>query len=268
MKAKKSLGQHFLTSEPALQAMIEAAEVKKGDLIVEAGPGKGVLTRALLQAGAKVLGIEKDDRLAEFLKDSFRDDMQEGTFVLMHGDILQFELKLIMPAVKSWKLVSNIPYYITGSFLRKFLSASYQPERMVLMIQKEVAERIAAKDGKESMLSLSVKAYGKPRIVKTVKAGSFSPAPAVDSAILCVSDISREFFTDLPAGKAGFSEDDFFKMIRAAFLSKRKKLSSNLSEIYPKESVLSVFNKLELDTNTRAEDLNLKVWKKLAENLL
>jgi 16S rRNA (adenine1518-N6/adenine1519-N6)-dimethyltransferase len=164
--------------------------------------------------------------------------------------------------------VANIPYNITGAILEKFLSAEHQPRSMVLLVQKEVAERIvgyrrhrvSTVGTKESILSISVKAYGTPSYVETVLAGSFAPAPKVDSAIIKIEGISKDFF-------ANFTEKAFFTLLQAGFQSKRKKLSSNLSKIYPKETVLEAFQKLELDENTRAEDVALQIWKKLAEDL-
>ncbi|MEX2010366.1 MAG: 16S rRNA (adenine(1518)-N(6)/adenine(1519)-N(6))-dimethyltransferase RsmA [Parcubacteria group bacterium] len=261
IKPKKSMGQNFLTSVGALNAIVEAADIKKGEVILEAGPGKGVLTKELLKKGAQVIAVEKDDRLAEYIKEIFDPEMKDGKLVLVHADILDFEIKLIMHGITHWKLISNIPYYITGQFLRKFLSARAQPERMVLILQKEVVERILAKDGKESILSLSVKAYGKPRFVQTIKAGSFTPMPKVDSAIVSIENISKEFFK-------GFTEDGFFSLVRAGFASKRKKLTSNLSGEFPKEKVLLAFEELGLDPNTRAEDVKLETWQKLSEKIL
>jgi len=256
MYAKKSLGQHFLTSEKALDTIIDAADPKADDLILEIGPGKGVLTDKLLPFAGKIIAVEKDDNLYEMLKEKYGDAVD-----LVHGDILDFDPETLQFYKDlDYKLVANIPYNITGAILRKFLSAPYQPERMVLLVQKEVAERIARSE-KESILSISVKAYGTPKYVETVKAGSFSPPPKVDSAIICIQGISKNFFE-------GFSEDVFFEMLKAGFASKRKKLSSNLSTLYPKEKVEKAFGLLGLDDNTRAEDVDIDMWQKLGKALL
>jgi 16S rRNA (adenine1518-N6/adenine1519-N6)-dimethyltransferase len=258
MKAKKSLGQHFLKSDKALKSIINAAEVSAEDIILEIGPGHGDLTQRLLILAGKVVAVEKDDELYELLKDKFAKEIETGRLDLVHGDILDFDPSLLKFYHDfTYKLVANIPYNITGAILRKFLSADFQPESMVLLVQKEVAERIA-REKKESILSISIKAYGKPRYVETVKAGSFAPAPKVDSAIISIENTSKEFFKD-------FSEEEFFKMLNAGFKSKRKKLSSNLSGIYPKENVLNTFKRLGLSENIRAEEVSIDVWSKLAK---
>jgi len=153
--------------------------------------------------------------------------------------------------------------------LDAFLETDYQPKMIVLLIQKEVAKRIVAQDGKESILSISIKAYGTPKYIETVKAGSFTPAPKVDSAIIAIENISKEFFS-LGQSRALTisSEKDFFRMVRAGFKSKRKKLSSNLATIFAKAKILETFRKLDLDSNLRAEDVDLDTWKKLAAHLL
>lgn len=273
MRTKKSLGQHFLRSERALSAIVDAGDPKADDLILEIGPGEGVLTERLLKLAGKVIAVEKDDELYENLRSRFAVEVESGKLDLVHGDILDFD-----PSVLSfykdleYKIVANIPYNITGKILRKFLSAEYQPKIMVLLVQKEVAERIVAKNkkgrvsspgddrGKESLLSISVKAYGKPRYVETVKAGSFAPAPKVDSAIIAIEDISKKLFENI-------DEKDFFDALHAGFSSKRKKLSSNLSQIYPKYVVESMFEKLNIDTNTRAEDISIEKWHLILKQL-
>ncbi len=261
MYAKKSLGQHFLNSKDILNVIRDTADVVGDDLILEIGPGRGDLTRILLNFVGKVIAIEKDDKLFNLLSEMFGDEIKNNKLDLIHGDILDFDPNVLsFYKDLNYKIVANIPYNITGAILKKFLSASYQPSQMVLLVQKEVAERIIAKDGKESILSVSIKAYGTPKYIKTVKAGSFNPSPKVDSAIILIDEISRDFFKD-------FSEKEFFEMIKAGFKSKRKKLSSNLSEIYEKKLVLEAFSTLKLDPNLRAEDVSLETWKKIGVSL-
>lgn len=256
MRVKKSLGQHFLRSEKALSSIIRAGEIKKGDTILEIGPGMGILTEKLLATRGLVLAVEKDDNLYGLLKDKFQKEISSGQLRLVHDDILNFEPKSYNLEARTYKLIANIPYNITGAILKKFLETNYQPEKMVLLVQKEVAERIITKNRKESVLSVSVKAYGKPKYIETVKAGSFAPAPKVDSAIIAIENISKKFF-------ANFSEQNFFKMLHAGFKSKRKKLSSNLSTIFGKDNIQQIFQKLNLDENLRAEDIGIETWKKL-----
>ena len=173
----------------------------------------------------------------------------------------------------NYKIVANIPYNITGAILKKFLSAEYQPERMVLLLQREVAKRIVASDSKESILSISIKVYGKPRYVEMVKAGSFVPRPKVDSAIIAIEEISKDFFEKMAQNnnleaELPSVEQSFFSMLRAGFSSKRKKLSSNLSALFKKEDISRVFGELGLGENTRAEEVKIETWKKLAEYLI
>src|SRR3989344_3189802 len=157
MRAKKSLGQNFLTSHAVAQDIIAAAHITPDDVVLEIGPGKGFLTEGLLQKAKKVIAVEKDGRMVEYLKDKFREEIRNGKLELIHQDILSFDPAGCGLRVTGYKLIANIPYYITGEILRTFLSGDTQPSLMVLMVQKEVAERIVARDGKESILSMSVK---------------------------------------------------------------------------------------------------------------
>jgi 16S rRNA (adenine1518-N6/adenine1519-N6)-dimethyltransferase len=245
-RAKKSLGQNFLKSEPALRKIIEAGEIKSDDVILEIGPGKGALTAKLLEKAGRVIAVEKDYELISLLKEKFAEQIQSGSLVLVHDDILQFEV--IKLKVESYKVIANIPYNITGAILKKFLTEKNQPEAMILLVQHEVAQRIVAKGGKESILSISVKAYGEPKMILKVPARYFSPAPKVDSAVIAIKNISRKIFAD-----TGLGEDAFWKIVKAGFAHKRKKLAGNLRGISP-ENALAEFG------NKRAEDLNLKDW--------
>lgn len=249
IQAKKSLGQNFLNSDGALSGIIEAGKVKRGDTVLEIGPGKGALTKKLLETGAKVFAIEKDDRLIPVLEELFAKEIKSGKFTLIHGDVLEFNPTEYKLKEGNYKLVANIPYYITGELIRNFLSELPQPELMVILVQKEVAERIVSKDGKESILSISVKVYGEPKYIQTVKAGSFFPSPKVDSAILLIDNISKKNFTDT-------SEQKFFEILRAGFAHKRKTLSSNLKAYISKEQLAS----LGINEKERAEKLSLEQW--------
>lgn len=270
MRAKKSLGQNFLKSERALSKIVESGEIKKSDTILEIGPGTGALTERLLATGTKVVAVEKDDNLFELLKEKLAKEISTEKLELIHDDILNFNFENWKLKIENYKLIANIPYNITGAILEKFLSSNHQPSLMVLLVQKEVAERIvggrgshsakASRDKKESILSISVKAYGTPRYVETVKAGSFVPAPKVDSAILLIENISKDFFKE-------FSEVDFFRMVKAGFSSKRKKLSSNLKNIFEKNTVDETFKKLGFDENIRAEEMTACAWEKLGKKL-
>lgn len=261
--AKKSLGQNFLKSQVALNKMLLAGEVKNTDTVLEVGPGKGILTEKLLAVAKKVIAVEKDDRLIPLLQEKFAEEIKKGQLEIIHGDILNLTPtpSLFNEREKSYKIIANIPYYITGQFLRKFLETDLQPEKIVLMVQKEIAQRIVANDGKESLLSISVKVFGKPKMVMKVDKENFSPAPKVDSAILLISDISKKLFTENK-----ISEKDFFKILHAGFAHKRKMLLGNLREYFKKHPDKSTKNLEELFLNCkindkiRSEDLKISHW--------
>ncbi len=270
MRAKRSLGQHFLKSERALNTIVEVGEITDDDTILEIGPGMGALTEKLLKFNAKIIAIEKDGRFFDFLKQKFEKEIWDNQLELIHGDIMAINnnLEAKLPSDRGYKIIANIPYNITGAILRKFLETRNQPERMILLLQKEVVERIIAKNGKESILSISVKAYGKPKYIETVKAGSFSPMPSVHSAIISIDNISKDFF--MPRMRRHclrISEGSFFELVKAGFRSKRKKLSSNLSSLYNQTEVKEAFVKLNLNENLRAEDTDIQTWQKLIREL-
>ena len=263
-RAKKSLGQNFLKSSAILKKIIEAGEVKDTDAVLEIGPGKGALTEVLLESAGKVLAIEKDSSLVEFLKEKFAKEITEGKLELVEGDVLEFDARfaqLDFFVAQKYKIVANIPYNITGAILKKFLTAESQPTMMVLLVQLEVAKRISTEE-KESLLSVSVKAYGKPKNVVKVPARYFSPAPKVDSAVIKISNISREFFI-----KNNIDEELFWQTLRAGFAHKRKILLSNLKTAIPETNWGDLFDQIKLDKKTRAEDLNLDQWAKLCAKL-
>jgi 16S rRNA (adenine1518-N6/adenine1519-N6)-dimethyltransferase len=247
-KAKRSLGQNFLTSKDIVRKMSEVGQVTSIDTILEIGPGKGVLTGVLLETGANVLAVEKDDDLFIFLTEHFASEVASGKLTLIHGDIDEVQNSLSLPI--GYKLIANIPYNITGKIISDFLSAANKPRAMVLMLQYEVADRIAARNNKKSILSLSVDVYGVPKLVRRVPAGAFNPKPRVDSAILCIN-----------------SEQSFFDLLHAGFAHKRKKLVRNIIEVFPNTDWFYVFKTLELDENTRAEDISKETWGFLAQHI-
>ncbi len=254
-KAKKSLGQNFLKSKEALLMMCQAGEVKEGDTIIEIGPGKGALTEKLIERASKVIAIEKDRDLIDLLNEKFTDEIQNGKFILINQDILDFNPKDYGLSEGEYKIVANIPYNITGLIIKKFLSEVNRPSNMTLLVQKEVAERIVARDNKESILSLSVKAYGEPKYMMKVHKRFFSPSPKVDSAIISIKNISQKYF------KTKNEENRFFELVKAGFLHKRKVLSKNLEEIIKnKEKIKELFKKLNLNEKVRAEDLKFEDW--------
>lgn len=263
MHKKKSLGQHFLHNPHYLGLVADAAAIQKGDAVVEIGPGEGVLTKVLLERGAIVVAVEKDTRLIPILQEKFAQEVQNKKLEIVEGDALRFDISSHLKKCKkktsqeyTFKVVGNIPYYITGALLRKYLTDQMQSETLVFLIQKEVAERIA-RSQKESLLSLSVKAYGTPVYIKTVPRGAFNPPPAVDSAILLVSDISRKNF------KNKKHEDRFFELLHAGFAQKRKLLRRNVEQLFV-TSVEDALSSAGIAPNARAEDVSLAQWVSLA----
>lgn len=258
MFAKKSLGQNFLKLKSAIRNAADAARLSAGDMVLEIGPGRGALTEELLARAGKVIALEKDADLIPFLKEKFASEISSGKFELLNSDALSYIPTHHSLQTTHYKLVANIPYYITGEILRKYLTENYQPSLMVLMVQKEVADRIVARDGKESLLSMSVKAYGKPKYIETVKARFFSPAPKVDSALILIDEISRDFFSDI-------KEDDFFKMLHDGFAQKRKKLAGNLKNAGrgPADAIKKIMESCGINPNARAENLSVEDWKRL-----
>jgi 16S rRNA (adenine1518-N6/adenine1519-N6)-dimethyltransferase len=261
-QAKKSMGQNFLKSKEALFMMCEAGNVTKNDIVVEIGPGKGALTEKLLERAKKVIAIEKDRDLIDILNEKFTNEIKNGKFILLNEDILNFEPKKINLVDGEYKIIANIPYNITGSIIRRFLSDVIRPNTMTLLVQKEVAERIVARDNKESILSISVKAYGTPKYIMKVHKRFFSPSPKVDSAIISINNISNKFF----ANKT--EEDSFFKIIKAGFAHKRKVLRKNLEDVETKEedkiliksNIDEIFEKLKINSKARAEDVIFDKW--------
>ncbi|HBD24702.1 MAG TPA: ribosomal RNA small subunit methyltransferase A [Candidatus Zambryskibacteria bacterium] len=259
MIKKKSLGQHFLNSPKIISDIVSAGKVGANDVVVEIGPGEGTLTSALLKTGARIMAVEKDDRLIPFLQEKFENEISSGKLILIHTDILLCDVEKIIRG--PYKLVANIPYYITGQIIRMFLESKNQPKLMTLLVQKEVAERIVAGNKKESLLSLSVKIYGEPKLVRAVGRGAFSPQPNVDSAVLNIENISRKKLE-------GVEDKKFFEMIHAGFAHKRKQLLPNLGDLYKKEDLISAFEKCGLDPKSRAEDVSLETWIKFCNTIL
>lgn len=265
MFLKKTLGQHFLRDPRILRKIAEAAELAPSDTVLEVGPGEGALTALLLEQAGKVVAVEKDTRLIPLLQQKFAADIASGKLELIHADILNYELG-IRNYEKGYKVVANIPYYITGAFLKKFLQETkHPPISMTLLLQKEVARRIVAQDGLESILSISVKAYGEPHYIETVKAGSFVPPPKVDSAIIAIKNISKSFFSntlEVQPLEISFRlnlnrEKRFFELLKKGFAHPRKLLSSNLG-VPP-----AALRAASIPEKSRAENLSLADWKTL-----
>lgn len=257
LHAKKSLGQHFLTSHAAVRAMADAGDVGAGDTVLEIGPGTGILTAELLARGAQVVAIEKDTRMIPFLAGRFAAEAADGRLRIIEADALTLDPSDCGLRTTDYKLIANIPYYITGALFEKYLSGKCQPSVLVFLVQKEIAERIA-RSHKESLLSLSVKAYGEPHYVKTVPRGAFSPAPSVDSAILAVEHVSRKRFNNAA------HEARFFALLKTSFAHKRKLLARNAEALLGNNPAESL-TRAGLAPTVRAEDVPLEAWLALAD---
>jgi len=266
LQARKGLGQHFLIDEDVLKLIASSAGLAPTDVIMEIGPGLGVLTRELAGQGGWVVAIELDDKLAAILKQSLA---SFGNVTIINEDVLQVDPATLLQEQEarfpagisrpfSYKVVANLPYYITSPVLRHFLEASLKPQVMVVMVQKEVAGAIVAGPGRMSMLSVSVQFYGEPAIVSYVPARCFYPEPEVDSAILKI-----RLYSQPPVEVA--DREGFFKLVRAGFSAPRKQMANSLAQglELSKAEVLSLLGKADILTQRRAEALTLDEWAKL-----
>ncbi|HEY32733.1 MAG TPA: ribosomal RNA small subunit methyltransferase A [Dehalococcoidia bacterium] len=260
LHARKKLGQHFLIDREVLETVMGAAGLTSGDIVIEVGPGLGVLTRELAGQAGRVITVELDDRLAAALKEALS-SLHNVTVV--NEDILKLDPAVLLKESGSqgkYKVVANLPYYITSPVMRHFLEASVRPQTMVVMVQREVAEAIAAQPGRMSLLSVSVQFYGQPTIVGHVPAESFYPVPEVDSAVLKI-DIYPE-----PKVMIG-DVDDFFGVVRAGFSAARKQLLNSLAQGLglSRDEVLPLLAKAGIESRRRAETLSLEEWAGLWE---
>ena len=251
----KSLGQHWLNDAASLQAMCEAAELNKDDIILEIGPGLGSLTELLVQKVAKVVAVEFDSQLAADLPSR----IASTSLQVMSGDILKFDFSSLPP---NYKVVANIPYYLTSNLLRILSETSNPPTVAVLLVQKEVAERVAAAPGAMSALSVSAQFYWEVGVGPVVKAALFTPSPKVDSQILIMVRPDTPLFPDVNAQK-------FFRIVRAGFSERRKKLRSSLSGglHLSKPEAENILERASIDPNLRAQALSLDDWHALYQVL-
>jgi 16S rRNA (adenine1518-N6/adenine1519-N6)-dimethyltransferase len=257
---RKGLGQSFLISPAALDNIVAAAELSAEDVVVEVGAGLGTLTRLLAREAGHVVAVELDRDLVEILRDELAD---LPSVKIVHGDILQIS-DLGVPH-RGYKVVGNLPYYITSAVLRRFLEKEPRPEIMVVTVQREVAERIVAGPGEMSLLAISVQFYGQPSIVARIKAGSFYPPPQVDSAVVRI-DV-REHPSALLGG--GPNDRAFFRVVRAGFGQRRKMLRNALSAglgMTPVQ-VERALGQAGIDPRRRAETLSLDEWAEVTREI-
>lgn len=258
MQPKKSLGQNFLRDKQILSRIIEVADLKADDFVFEIGPGEGILTEKLLETARKVIAIEIDQSLSKKLKKRFAN---KENLELISGDILKINLPRLIEEQKletdGYKVVANIPYYITSPIIRIFLETKYPPKVMLLMVQKEVAERICAAPGQMSLLSVSVQYYAKPELLFYVDKKSFYPVPEVDSAVIKITHYLRPVTRE--------ESKKFFRILRAGFSAKRKTLSNNLSASLKidKKVTEGILKEAGIAPNARAQELSVEDWRRL-----
>ena len=259
LRPRKSLSQNFLTDPEALDAIVEAAELQPGDRVVEVGPGLGVLTRRLLAAGASVLAVEVDPRLAEYLR---RELYGVDRFELIEADALDLHGRELFPG-QPIKLVANIPYHITSPLLHAFLEGDRPPELTVLLVQLEVAERVAAPPGQMSYLSVFAQNVAHAEVVARVPAAAFEPAPAVDSAVL---RLRRRAAPVVPVGDA---RAPFYRVVQAGFRQRRKQVHNGLSRELPvdREAVTAALERCAVAPDRRPQTLTVEEWACLTDAL-
>jgi 16S rRNA (adenine1518-N6/adenine1519-N6)-dimethyltransferase len=267
LRPSKALGQNFLVDQAALEKIVAAAELAPDDVVLEVGAGLGTLTRRLAHNAGHVVAVELDQRLMPVLRGTLTG---LDNVTLIQGDILALDPAAIIraaspqPPVSSlqYKVVANLPYYITSAVLRHLLEASLRPRRMVLTVQREVAERIVAKPGHMSLLAVSVQFYGRPRLLFRIRPGSFYPSPGVESAVVRV-DLDDTY--SVPAeGPAAF-----FRVVRAGFAQRRKQLRNSLAAGLrrPPEEVAAELRAVGVDPRRRAQTLSLEEWASVAHAL-
>jgi 16S rRNA (adenine1518-N6/adenine1519-N6)-dimethyltransferase len=270
LRPKKSLGQNFLIDDRALDQIVRAAEVDHDDMVLEIGPGLGNLTQHLANAAKHVIAVEIDQSLIPALRFVLAD---RSNVTLIHGDILHLDqVTLLQPATRPqdyatnaqshYKVVANIPYYITSAIIRHLLEAAIKPKLIVLTVQLEVAQRMVAQPDDMNLLAVSVQFYGTPRIVQRIKAGAFYPNPDVDSAVVRID------LPDQPPMEVA-DVDAFFAIVKAGFSQKRKQLHNALAVglSRPHEQIDRVLKRAGIDPRRRAETLTLEEWGRLTEDM-
>ncbi len=249
--AQKRLGQNFLVSKKVLNKIIVAAALAKKDYVIEVGAGVGTLTAELCRQARWVLSVEVDQNMVRILKETCG---QYVNLKIIQKNILGLELAKVLGTIRDYRVVANLPYYITQPVLRYFLENQAKPRFMVLMVQKEVAEKICAKPGKMSLLSVSVQFFSDPKLIEVVPAESFFPVPKVDSAIIKLRNIAEKF--------PKVAQSLFFQIVKAGFSGRRKQLKNSLSaglRLEPK-IIIGILKNVKIEPERRAETLSLEEW--------
>jgi 16S rRNA (adenine1518-N6/adenine1519-N6)-dimethyltransferase len=253
---KKSLGQNFLHDPNALDKIIRSAELTADDVVVEVGPGTGALTARMAPLVKQVIAVELDDRLIPILIDTLPDNV-----AVLHADILETDVPaLVGPG--PYKVVANLPYYITSAILRHLLEAAHKPTTLVLTVQQEVAERLIAKPGDMTVLTVSVQFYGKPKIVGKIGPAAFYPRPDVASAVVRI-DVHPRRPVDVP------NDEDFFRVVRAGFSQKRKQIKNALGDALgmTHQEAADYLMQAGIDPMRRAETFTLDEWAALTRQV-
>jgi 16S rRNA (adenine1518-N6/adenine1519-N6)-dimethyltransferase len=245
----KSLGQHWLNDNYSLEFMLEAVHLSKDDYVLEVGPGLGPLTKLLVEVANHVTTVEVDRELIEYLKKNIK----APNLTIVDQDILKFDLESLP---KNYKVVANIPYYLTSKLFRKLSEAMNPFSEAAILVQKEVAERVASKPGSMSILSVSVQYYSHVSLGLVVPALLFDPPPKVDSQVVILKRREKPLFPDIDT-------EQYFKTVKAGFGQKRKKLSNSLSAGLGigKEEIESILSSVNIDPGTRAQALSLSQWR-------
>ncbi|MBL7156098.1 MAG: ribosomal RNA small subunit methyltransferase A [Candidatus Pacebacteria bacterium] len=252
----KKLGQNFLLSKTVLNKIIETGNIKKTDIILEIGAGIGTLTKELAKNAKKVIAIEKDKRLIKLLKENLK---EFNNVYVINNDVLKTDIRDYKLKTKNYKLISNLPYYITSPIIRKFLEIENPPYQMILMVQKQVAQRITAKPPDMNLLAVSVQFYSETKIISYVSKDCFYPKPKVDSAIIQLTINNKQ---------QTINKKLFFKIVKAGFSHPRKQLANNLSKELKldKQTIKKWFIKNNISPKQRSETLNIKDWINLTKS--
>lgn len=276
IKPQKKLGQVFLKKRIFLNKIIKAGEINPSDVVLEIGAGTGILTAALLKTGAKVIAIEKDSKMIRILQNKFN---TSKNLTIIQADIRDFlkkpNLILYQKNIKNYKIIGNIPYYLTSYLIKLILSLPKQPQIIILMVQKEVAQRIVAQPPNMNILALSIQFFAQPKIITIVPKTAFWPQPKVDSALIQLIPYNNKKQKIIsPSQNSIFANNKniqsfFFQIIRAGFSHPRKLLISNLKNYfsYSTQELQDIFTNLNLNLNIRPQELSLKQWQDLTWTL-
>lgn len=256
MKAKKSLGQHWLNDPSSLQAIVDAADLQKNDVILEIGPGQGSLTQLIAQKAKKVTAVETDNDLIVLLQEKFN---RSKNVEIIHSDILKFDLTKLE---KNYKVIANIPYYLTGKILKILSESKNPPAAMALLVQKEVAQRITAGEGDMSILAFCIQYFYQASYLHTIDKQLFTPSPKVDSAVVKL--------TKLPNPRFDADKDKLFKLAKFGFSQRRKTLKNNLLAGINANglTIKKLLDNSKINSKARAQELSFKQWEILYNSLI